>query len=153
MTRHLAAPLLVMLAGAGVVCAVNPPNVAVGDRYVEWETIDCPGSTADRACSYTNTGTVAIGVSLFFQVEDQSGAGFSCADGAVTYCARSWSSAESGSAGDCYFILEAGDSFKCSGRGTGSLVVLVSVVAQLAARKADMCGRAWHAMQYLSPST
>jgi len=60
-----------------------------------------------------------MGVSLFFQVEDQAGASFACTDGTVTYCARSWTGAESGAAGDCFFILAAGETFRCSGRGTG----------------------------------
>jgi C1A family cysteine protease len=38
------------------------------------------------------------------------------------YCRRSWSEAERGSAGDCWFILAAGDSYSCTGEGTVNMI-------------------------------
>jgi len=95
-----------------------PASVAVS-----FQPINCPGpklGPKTAACSYTAPTDVAI--ALFFQIEpadmkaeDEKASAFSCTDGAMTLCARGWSKPETGSAGDCFFLLPKGRTLKCVG--------------------------------------
>ncbi len=38
------------------------------------------------------------------------------------HCARSWSLAEQGSAGTCFFLLKASQTFQCSGQGQVNMI-------------------------------
>merc|ERR1719265_702957 len=64
-----------------------------------------------------------MAVSLFVQVEDTVGsASFQCATGDQVHCRHAWSLAEQGSATTCFFLLEAGKSFSCSGVGQVNVI-------------------------------
>eukprot|EP01064_Diplonema_japonicum_P037856 TRINITY_DN8_c0_g1_i10.p1 TRINITY_DN8_c0_g1~~TRINITY_DN8_c0_g1_i10.p1 ORF type:complete len:778 (+),score=266.13 TRINITY_DN8_c0_g1_i10:57-2390(+) len=88
----------------------------------DFKSIDCPNK---GSCSYRNDRAVDEVVSLFFQVELTSGeseGGFTCSNGNMVYCNRKWSSSDSGSAGDCFFVLPAGASFDCTVQGTVNFI-------------------------------
>ena len=76
-------------------------------------------------------------MSLFFQVEmtqeqGTTSAGFQCMDGDLVLCSRHWTSAEDGSAGDCFFVVGAGRSFRCEPTdGAGTVNVIGAHAAQL----------------------
>jgi hypothetical protein len=77
----------------------------------------------DHSCERGNTrnrkhNTTHLFASVHMQVEMKSGetsAAFACADGEVVLCSRQWSDKQSGSAGDCFFVLGAGREMRCSG--------------------------------------
>jgi len=87
---------------------------------VNWIELDCPGYSAASTCSYQNpSASTDMAVTLFFQVEDPSGsASLECKTGDMVHCRRGWAASEQGSAGSCFFLLGAGESFDCSGSGT-----------------------------------
>eukprot|EP01064_Diplonema_japonicum_P010937 TRINITY_DN1817_c0_g2_i1.p1 TRINITY_DN1817_c0_g2~~TRINITY_DN1817_c0_g2_i1.p1 ORF type:complete len:781 (+),score=216.57 TRINITY_DN1817_c0_g2_i1:53-2395(+) len=92
---------------------------AAAVHAVQWTEINCPGG--DGNCNYQNQGNTDQIVSLFFQVELQNGVTdgyFQCSSGDVTYCSRRWTASETGSAGDCFFLLPAGGQFQCQSQGT-----------------------------------
>lgn len=99
-------------------------GVGAADRPVNWMELDCPGASASSTCSYQNpSSSTDMAVTLFFQVEDASGsASFECKTGDMVHCSRGWAVAEQGSAGTCFFLLGAGETFDCSGSGTVNMI-------------------------------
>ena len=87
-----------------------------------WQEIRCPGPHASSSCTYK--AQKAIAISIFFQYEpkDNKQAWFECRTDTVSHCARSWHEKQSGSAGSCYFFLNAGDSYECSGEGVVNII-------------------------------
>jgi hypothetical protein len=74
----------------------------------------------DHSCERVNTRNSKHNTTHLFcmQVEMKPGetsAAFACADGEVVLCSRQWSDKQSGSAGDCFFVLGAGREMRCSG--------------------------------------
>jgi hypothetical protein len=85
--------------------------------------------------------TLALSVDgvLLLQVEmsqqpSTSTAGFVCKDGDLVLCARHWTAAEDGSAGDCFFVLGAGRTMQCQPEdGHGVVNFIGADAAQLKA--------------------
>lgn len=94
--------------------------------HLQWTDLPCPtGTMSSAGCAYTAPRDMAV--SLFFQWEPSSSSvtkgSFSCTDGAMVLCSRQYSAAESGSAGDCFFLLGAGHTLKCKGEGSAVNVI------------------------------
>ena len=96
------------------------------DATIKWTKLTCPTSETEKHCSATNPHTdVDAVVSLFFQVElveSETVGSFSCATELggekVVHCQRGWMEHETGSSGSCWFLLGAGESYTCTGKGT-----------------------------------
>ena len=91
---------------------------AASSAAPRWSKIPCPSGTFADGCSYVAPRDMAV--TLFFQFEpstDTKKASLLCKSGELTLCSRSWGAAASGSAGDCYFFLGAGQTMKCEGSG------------------------------------
>jgi len=113
-----------------------------------------------------------MAVTLFFQVEDPSGsASFECKTDEMVHCSRGWAVAEQGSAGTCFFLLGAGETFDCSGSGTVNVIgahglqlagqILSSATKELSCKgsltkcsdKNDAAQDAWVELKFTLPSS
>ena len=102
-----------------------------------WLKTLCPASGSTfKSCTQPTSFATDVAVTLFFQIETRTvgTTSFSCVDGAdadVTFCARSWTDAESGAAGSCFFLVPAGRSLACSASG-GAINVIDAAYIPLA---------------------
>ena len=115
--------LSLLLAGSALAHAVAIP----------WTPLSCPHAGSPFTnCSLPPT-TSDVAVTLFYQIESlgSAGGGFSCGNERTSYCARSWTQPESGSAGSCYFLLAAGSSYACTATG-GAVNVIDAMYTPLA---------------------
>ena len=96
---------------------------ATAERPVDWVNLDCPSGTLATPCSYHNKGADDLAVSLFLQVENKdAAASFDCAGAKTTYCSHAFTGAQEGHALDCFFLLPAGESFACKGKGAVNVI-------------------------------